>query len=167
MNRYLIAGAAGLTLAVAGVAGAAGAATHKTLNTASNAGLGKSIVVDSRGLTVYELKGEGSYHLLCKTKACFANWPMVTVKSAKTKPTAVKGVTGRLGVLHRNGKFQVTLAGHPLYRFAGDSSKKGATNGEGIKAFGGTWHVVAASSSTTSTTTTTTTDTTPPPYPGY
>jgi predicted lipoprotein with Yx(FWY)xxD motif len=160
MKKYVVAGLAGLALA--GLTGMALAATHPTLQTANNASLGKTIVVNSRGLTVYELKGENSYHLLCKTKACFALWPPVTVKSAKTKPTAAHGVKGRLGVLHRNGMFQVTLAGHPLYRFSGDSSTKGKATGDGLKGFGGTWHVVATSSAGT----TTTTSTTPPP-PGY
>ena len=158
MKKGLIAGLAGMALA--GLTGLALAATHPTLHTASNASVGKTIVVDSRGLTVYELKGESSYHLLCKAKACFALWPPVTVKSAKTKPTAAHEVKGRLGVLHRNGLFQVTLAGHPLYRFSGDSSTKGKATGDGLKGFGGTWHVVATSS---------TASTTPPPPPpsGY
>jgi predicted lipoprotein with Yx(FWY)xxD motif len=33
------------------------------------------------------------------------------------------------------------LNGHPLYRFGGDRSK-GQANGEGIKSYGGVWHVV-------------------------
>jgi len=163
MRRFIVAGLAGL--AVAGLAGLAPAATHPTLRTATNAALGKKIVVDSRGRTVYELKGEGSHHLLCKkTNRCFSEWPPVTVKSAKTKPTAAAGVKGRLGILHRNGIFQVTLSGHPLYRFSGDASAKGKTSGEGLKDFGGTWHVVAISS--TGTPTAPTTPTYPPGY-GY
>ena len=157
MRKLIVAGVAGLALAA--VAALAMAATHPTLRTAANAALGKTIVVNARGLTVYELRGETSRHLLCKkTNGCFALWPPVTVKSAKTKPTATHGVKGRLGVLHRNGIFQVTLSGHPLYRFSGDSSRKGQTTGDGLQSFGGTWHVVAVSTSTTM-------NSTPPPPP--
>jgi predicted lipoprotein with Yx(FWY)xxD motif len=34
------------------------------------------------------------------------------------------------------------LDGHPLYRYAGDNNTKGNAKGEGIRSFGGTWHVV-------------------------
>jgi predicted lipoprotein with Yx(FWY)xxD motif len=153
--------AAVAAVALAALTGLALAKTHTTLGTASNATIGKTIVVDSRGLTVYELKPETTHHLLCKTKACFGFWPPVKVASAKTKLTAATGIKGKLGVLHRNGFFQVTLGGHPLYRFSGDNSKKGMAAGQGIKGFGGTWHVVTASS--THTTTTTTTNPAPPP----
>jgi len=37
------------------------------------------------------------------------------------------------------------LNDHPLYGFAPDMGKKGSAKGEGIKSFGGTWHVVPAS----------------------
>ena len=162
----LVAGVAGLALAA--LTGLAMAKTHTTLGTASNATIGKTIVVDGRGLTVYELKPETSHHLLCKTKDCFANWPPVKVASAHTKLTAATGIKGRLGITHRSGFFQVTLGGHPLYRFAGDTAKKGNANGQGIHGFGGTWHVVTASSSAPSTTTpTTTTNTTPTNPYGY
>jgi predicted lipoprotein with Yx(FWY)xxD motif len=152
-----------LVTALAGFGLAAGLALAKTrtvLKTADNTTLSKTIVVDSRGLTVYTLSGESSHHLKCKKAGgCFANWPPVTVSSAKTKLKAAAGVKGKLRLLHRSGIFQVTLNGHPLYRFVGDASKKGRATGEGITAFGGTWHVVAASSSAT--TTPTTTNTTP------
>jgi predicted lipoprotein with Yx(FWY)xxD motif len=36
---------------------------------------------------------------------------------------------------------QVTYAGHPLYRFAGDK-KPGQVKGEGSKAFGASWCVL-------------------------
>ena len=103
-------------------------------------------------------------------------WFPVTIFSAK-KLTAAPGVKGKLGVWHRNGFFQATLRGRPLYTFIGDSKKAVAT-GEGIKSFGGTWHVIKTSattkatsttnstpSTTTTTATTATTTTTPCLYP--
>jgi len=55
-------------------------------------------------------------------------------------------VQGRLGILRRsNGMLQVTLRGMPLYRFTQDHSV-GEANGQGLKSFGGTWHVISASS---------------------
>jgi predicted lipoprotein with Yx(FWY)xxD motif len=140
------------------------------LATAKNSTIGETIVVDSHGLTVYELNPETIHHLLCtKAKGCFAFWPPVTVPSASTKLTAASQVNGKLGILHRNGFFQLTLGGRPLYDFSGDDSKTGNANGQGLHSFGGRWHVVAASgpqpTTTTSTPTTTTTSTTPyPPY---
>jgi predicted lipoprotein with Yx(FWY)xxD motif len=38
----------------------------------------------------------------------------------------------------------VTYAGHPLYRFFGDT-KRGQTNGEGLKDFGAAWYVLMPS----------------------
>lgn len=158
--------------AVAGLTGLALAKSSPTLGAAKNATLGKTIVVDSHGLTVYELSPETTHHLLCaKANGCFKFWPPVTVSSAKTKLTAATGIKGKLGTLHRNGVFQVTLAGRPLYRFAGDASKRGKANGQGLHGFGGTWHAVTASvpqptmSTTTTTMSTPTTSTTP--YPVY
>jgi predicted lipoprotein with Yx(FWY)xxD motif len=37
---------------------------------------------------------------------------------------------------------QVTYHGHPLYSYSGDS-KLGDMNGQGLKAFGAGWYVVA------------------------
>jgi predicted lipoprotein with Yx(FWY)xxD motif len=121
-----------------------------TLAAATDAATGKPIVVDSSGLSLYELGGETRGHLLCtKGKRCFTAWPPLTVASAKTKLTAAAGIRGKLGILHRNGLFQVTLGGHPLYHFAGDQSKPGAVSGQGIHSFGGTWHTVSAPGATT------------------
>lgn len=132
-----------------------------TLSSNANSMLGKPVVVNSQGRTLYKLSPETSKHLLCKSKECLTNWPPLTVKSAKTALKAGSGVKGKLGLLHRsNGTLQVTLNGLPMYRYSGDSAK-GDVNGEGIESFGGTWHAVKASSSSSPTPTTTGTTTTP------
>ena len=63
---------------------------------------------------------------------------VVTAGAKATGPKAVK----HLAV--QTGTNQVTQSGLPLYRFMGDATS-GVANGEGINAFGGTWHVVTAS----------------------
>ena len=52
-------------LAAAGITGLALANAKPTLATARNSTLGETIVVDSHGLTVYELSPETIHHLLC------------------------------------------------------------------------------------------------------
>jgi predicted lipoprotein with Yx(FWY)xxD motif len=152
------------------VATAFGASSALTLNSASSSMLGKPVVVNPQGRTLYALSPETSKHLLCKSKECLGNWPPLTVKSAKTKLKAGSGVSGKLAVLRRsNGKFQVTLNGRPLYRFSGDKGKA-ESNGEGIESFGGTWHAVKASSAAATppsmpSTPTTPTTTSPEPAP--
>lgn len=159
----LVAVTAIAAIAVAATALAAGSSL--TLGSNANSMLGKPVVVNPQGRTLYHLNPETSKHLLCKSKECLGNWPPLTVKSANTKLKAGSGVKGKLGLLHRsNGTLQVTLNGLPLYRYSGDSAKDDV-NGEGIESFGGTWHAVRASSSssTTPTTTGTTTGTTTTP----
>ena len=125
----------------------------------------ENIVVNLRGRAVYDLSGDSRRHPECtKAKGCFQFWPPVTVSSPK-KLSKAPGVLGRLRVWHRDGFFQVTLAGHPLYTFAGDSRRHVAT-GEGLRSFGGTWHVIRAlgasspGAATTSTSTSTSATTT-------
>jgi predicted lipoprotein with Yx(FWY)xxD motif len=167
----IVASLAGVALAA--LAGMALAKTRTTLGSARSArnALGKTILVDGRGLTVYELSPETTHHLLCtKAAGCFPFWPPVTVKSSKTKLSLPAGVKGKLTTLHRNGFFQLVLAGHPLYRFAFDGTVKGHALGDGIHSFHGVWHVVAVSSTkktTTTTSTTTTTNTTSTNPYGY
>jgi predicted lipoprotein with Yx(FWY)xxD motif len=132
---------------VASMAGIAVAAST-TLGTGkvTFGGTSKTVVVDSRGATLYTLSGETARHLKCVSSSCFGAWPPYTV-SASAKLTRSTGVRGTLSKLHRvsAGIYQVMLNGHPLYRFAPDMGKKGSAMGDGVVAFGGTWHVVAAS----------------------
>jgi len=163
--RAALAAAALLLGALAAVALAAGGGF--TVTSASNSKLGEQIVADAQGRTLYVLSPETTHHLLCKSSKCLALWPPLTVRSSKTALKAGSGVHGRLATFRRsNGMLQVTLSGQPLYRYAGDRAK-GDANGQGIHAFGGTWHVLTAKSSTsptpTGTTPTTTTPTTTTP----
>jgi predicted lipoprotein with Yx(FWY)xxD motif len=130
--------------ALTATAAVAVAATKPTVRATKNAAIGKTIVVDAKnGRTLYYLTGD-SKGRLCSTAACTGFWPPLTVKSLHTKVVKGAGINGKLAVFKRaDGKFQVTLRGKPLYRYAGDSAK-GQANGEAIQAFGGTWHAMPA-----------------------
>ena len=72
---------------------------------------------------------------------CTTYWPPLL---ANSKPTASDGAKpALLGSIRRSdGSRQVTYAGHPLYRFSGDS-KRGQTNGEGLQDFGAGWYAIS------------------------
>jgi predicted lipoprotein with Yx(FWY)xxD motif len=136
------------------------------LGAASNKTLGKTVVVNQSGRTLYQLTPETSHHLLCKSKECLKFWPPLTVPSRATKLEEAAGVHGKLGLLRRsNGAFQVTLRGVPLYRFSGDHGS-GQANGEGIESFGGVWHAMTAAVTSPSSNTTPSAPTSSEPY-GY
>jgi predicted lipoprotein with Yx(FWY)xxD motif len=144
-------------LAAAAVTGVAlansftlGAAKHVKVTNATNpqqAAKTEEITVNGHGVAVYELLPETIHHPLCTSTQCLQFWPPVTVSSAQAKLTAAAGVKGKLGVWHRHGFFQVTLAGHPLYTFSLDKNKPGIAMGDLVKGFGGIWHVLPAGSS--------------------
>ena len=151
------------------IALATGGAT--TVGAAANETLGKRIVVDSQGRTLYALQPETAHRLLCKSSECLKFWPPLTVRSSKTKLKSGPGLQGHLAILRRaNGVLQVTLGGLPLYRYSGDHAK-GEASGQNIHSFGGTWHVLSALSAVSpaapTTPTTPTTPTAPSPTPGY
>jgi predicted lipoprotein with Yx(FWY)xxD motif len=136
----------GLTLVASAAlaASAVAAATTLATGTATVSGKTKTVVVDSTGMTLYTLSGERVGNLKCLNATCFRFWPPYKV-SASANLTKTRGVSGTLSKLRRvrGGFSQVMLNGQPLYRFSGDGGKKGAAAGEGVKSFGGTWHVVA------------------------
>lgn len=159
-----------LAFAVSLAAIALASGTSLVVSSASNSKLGKQIVVNAQGRTLYALSPETTHHLLCKTSECMRFWPPLTVRSSKAKFKAGPGVHGHLAILRRsNGTLQVTLGGLPLYRYSGDHAK-GDANGQSIHSFGGTWHVISATSSTTQaapTTPTTPSAPSPAPEPEY
>jgi predicted lipoprotein with Yx(FWY)xxD motif len=101
-----------------------------------------TILVDGRGRTVYVFANDKTNASTC-TGACAADWPAVPAPA--TLPTSLPGVTGALGMTTRSdGGHQLTVAGHPVYTFSGDSAP-GKTNGQGVNLNGGLWTVVSPS----------------------
>jgi len=153
----LLAGAAGIALLTAAcgggtssTAGAGGAPTSQAGVPASagqalgtkTTSLGTVLVAPS-GKTLYMFSSDSAGHSACSA-ACASFWPPVT---APTSPTGPAGVTATLGVLTRSdGTRQLTVAGLPVYTFAGDSGP-GATSGQGLNKFGGLWYVLTSAGS--------------------
>ena len=144
-HRLAIGGVAMLAVAaiVAVMAISANAASNTIGARAAKVGAKhETIGVNSRGVAVYTLSGDTTRHMECrKNNGCFAFWPPVTVHGHATKASSING---KLGSFKRNGFTQVTLNGQPLYTYSGDSNRPGVVNGNGIRTFGGTWHVVTA-----------------------
>ncbi len=134
-GRLVAVGLVGV-LAMAAVA----VARSNTLNavTAKVGSRSETIAVDGRGVAVYDLVPETPKHLLCTSALCLHEWPPVKVGARVTKSG---GVHGRLGTFRRHGFTQLTLNRHPLYTFIGDGGRRGVANGDGLRSFGGTWHV--------------------------
>lgn len=126
----------------------------KLVSTAHNKTLGKTILVNSRGRSLYSLSVERHGKFICKTSSCLSIWTPLTVHKG-TKPTGVAG----LGTVKRpDGKVQVAFRGAPLYTFSQDM-KRGDVKGNGFKDVG-VWQVVVVSKGTAAPAAT-------PPAPGY
>jgi predicted lipoprotein with Yx(FWY)xxD motif len=110
------------------------AATTLALRTDAKYG---AVLTDKDGMSLYLFlndKGDGA-------SACYGDcagsWPPLTVTSP-SELTAAAGVTGALGTIARtDGTMQVTIAGAPLYYFAGDSAA-GDSKGQGL---GDVWYL--------------------------
>jgi predicted lipoprotein with Yx(FWY)xxD motif len=101
-----------------------------------------SILVDSRGFTLYAFTKDTRNHDACATiSRCLVVWPALTVKG---KPSLGPGVKRSLiGTIKVHGQRQVTYAGHPLYLYIEDRSP-GETYFINILQFGGRWPAVNA-----------------------
>jgi predicted lipoprotein with Yx(FWY)xxD motif len=106
-----------------------------------------TILVSSSGRTLYEFTRDHARSDSCvKIKECSEIWPSLTTGG---KPTAGPGVKASLlsTITLRGGARQVTYAGHPLYRYSGDSGP-GETAYVGEKQFGGFWYAINAAGHT-------------------
>ena len=109
----------------------AAASTEATVKTASNAAVGGTVLVNSKGLTLYSLSGESKAKFLCTSAECVGIWHPLTVASA----AAPAGSVGFLEVVKRpDGTEQVTYQGMPLYTFTADQ-KPGEAKGQGVGSF--------------------------------
>lgn len=112
-------------------AGGGGAEGNDPLEIRAAASSLGQLVVDAAGRTLYVYVGAGTTS--CPS-GCEAEWPPLV-----GAVTAGPGITATLGTRALgSGVGQVTIAGRPLYYYAGDT-EPGASSGQGI---GGTWFVV-------------------------
>lgn len=143
-------------LAACGSSGSGKAATGTTTPTASGQSATVSaaqvgdfgtVLVSSKGLTLYILTSEAGGKVTCTSgNGCASVWPAVQLPSGVTSATAGSGVKASLlgTVAGSGGGLLVTYAGYPLYTYVGDSGS-GQSNGFGITSFGGTWYPISAS----------------------
>jgi predicted lipoprotein with Yx(FWY)xxD motif len=113
-----------------GASSTSSSAAGATLAVATNATLGKQIVVESTGRTVYLFLPDGSSTTSQVPQSIKANWPAVT---AATAPTAGDGIDASklTTAVQPDGTQQVMYNGHLLYLFAGDKAP-GDAKGQGL-----------------------------------
>jgi predicted lipoprotein with Yx(FWY)xxD motif len=102
------------------------------------AGLGM-VLVNSEGVTLYDFRKDQGTESSCYG-ACEGFWPPLLTKA---EPLPSNGASAsELGTTERkDGKMQVTYAGHPLYTFVEDT-KPGEANGNNLDKFGGEWYAL-------------------------
>lgn len=107
-----------------------------------------SVLIDSKGRTLYLFKADSGTRSAC-TGACATAWPPLLTTS---KPVAGTGAKASLlGTAPRpNGATQVTYNGHPVYTFVKDQAP-GQTNGQGVNAFGAPWFALTSTGNQAST----------------
>jgi predicted lipoprotein with Yx(FWY)xxD motif len=123
-------------VAAAAVASASGNGV-RVVSTAKNATLGKTVLVNLNGRTLYSLSVERKGKFICTDKTCLSFWHPLVVKTGVT-PTGAKSLAT---VRRPDGRRQVTYRGGPLYTFSGDH-RRGDAKGEGFKDVG-VWHAAA------------------------
>ena len=115
-----------------------------TVSLATLSGISGRALVGSNGRTLYLFQGDKNGTSAC-TGACATAWPPDIVTG---QPQAASGINqALLGTITRpDGTKQVTYNGHPLYYFTTDAAA-GTAHGQGVKAFGAEWYVIAANGS--------------------
>jgi predicted lipoprotein with Yx(FWY)xxD motif len=99
------------------------------------------VLVNSNAMTLYYLTSDTSTTLACSGQ-CATFWPPLLLASGS--PGSGSSLSGTLTVLAGANGRQVLYNGHPLYAFSKDKASADV-NGEGINAFGGTWHAATPS----------------------
>jgi predicted lipoprotein with Yx(FWY)xxD motif len=136
LGLYAVALAALLAMSAIAVPMAFAKSSKTVAGEASAPKLHKTVLTNTKGLTLYTLSGETHGKFICTTAECLKFWPPLLVTPGTTPKGPVKLAT----IKNPEGKTQVTYKGMPVYTFKGDS-KKGEANGEGLKDFG-VWHAI-------------------------
>lgn len=101
-----------------------------------------TIVATGKGRAVYIFAADSKGKSRCDA-ACLVYWPAVIAPA--TVPSSLPGITGKVGVLKRNGGLrQLTINGWPLYTYKADTAA-GSFAGQGSAGFGAKWWVVSPS----------------------
>jgi len=146
LNRVLLAGLVSglaLTVSACGSSNAPSAAASPSpvvsptvvVASVTIAGTSQQILTTPAGLTLYYLTSDSASAPKCSA-ACLTHWPPLLSTGQLALPS---GVSGTLTAVQNPNGNQVAYNGHLLYMFANDKSQ-GDAKGEGINAFGGTWH---------------------------
>jgi predicted lipoprotein with Yx(FWY)xxD motif len=97
-----------------------GAEHVRIVMTAKNKTLGKKILVNRRGMTLYSLSVERKGHFICTDMTCLSLWkPLTIAKGAVAIGVAHLSVVGR-----PDGRRQVAYRGGPLYTFVQDKAPR-------------------------------------------
>ncbi len=125
----------------------------------ANRGKFGTILVTSRGATLYRFSSDKPNMPTC-TGSCAVAWPPLVLPAGQTSAHGGSGVSGLGTVTLPNGKRQVTFDKMPLYTFASDSGT--SVTGQGVQGF-----FVVHPTKGTGTTSPTTSTTSPSSGGGY
>jgi len=114
------------------------AATAATVALAQNAKIGKQILVDDKGMTLYVWDNDKTPGKASCTGGCATAWPPLYVTSTPTYGTGLNAAMFST-VTGPNGQKQLAVNGKPLYRWSADATAGDAT-GQNVNGF----YVVAA-----------------------
>jgi predicted lipoprotein with Yx(FWY)xxD motif len=100
----------------------------------------QAVVFDESGYALYRFDKDKGPTSTCYG-ACAKQWPPLLTEGT---PIAYAVIPQKLGTTERkDGTTQVTYFSHPLYGFVGNEKfPTGKIPGNGVKAFGGTWHAM-------------------------
>jgi len=148
MKRAVAAAMSGICVIAALVAAGCGASSNGgnagaqaspsiTTATATVGGKSKTILTDTRGMSLYYFTSDSDTSVACtKDNGCTATWsPLLAPSSGSPASTAT--LPGLLSELAGANGNQVSYNGHPLYTYSGDSAP-GDTKGDGVE---GKWFV--------------------------
>jgi predicted lipoprotein with Yx(FWY)xxD motif len=99
------------------------------------------VVANDRDQVLYTYADDSPAKSACIADWCLVDWPPLQAQSVPTKPSTITAPVGT--ITGGGGTTQVTLAGHPLYAFAGDLHP-GDTRGQAI---GDDWYLISPTGS--------------------